>query len=108
MVTDQVGDASGLQSPLSFGGFGSLLRHLPRTTEAIADAVASQVVAHSDLAGIQPYLPSLSSMWLFQKAMSVSVGKRVTDADIINRVLTSNFRTMDRLGKGKPLLIRLF
>jgi hypothetical protein len=36
------------------------------------------------------------------------VGKRVTDADIINRVLTSNFRTMDRLGKGEPLLIRLF
>ena len=47
-------------------------------------------------------------MWLFQKAMSVSVGKRVTDPDIINRVLTSNFRTMDRLGKGEPLLIRLF
>ena len=26
----QVGDASGIQSPLSFGGFGSLTRHLER------------------------------------------------------------------------------
>lgn len=26
----QVGDASACQSPLSFGGFGSMLRHIPR------------------------------------------------------------------------------
>jgi hypothetical protein len=26
----QVGDASGIQSPVSFGGFGSLTRHLGR------------------------------------------------------------------------------
>ena len=49
---------------------------------------------------MQPYLPSLSTMWLFQKAMSVSVGKDVFDPHIINRVLSSNFKTMDTLGKG--------
>ena len=27
-----VGDASGIQSPLSFGGFGSLTRHIERIT----------------------------------------------------------------------------
>ena len=35
----QIGDASGIQSPLSFGGFGALSRHLPRLTCAIADAL---------------------------------------------------------------------
>ena len=96
----QVGDSSGLQSPLSFGGFGSLLRHLHRTTSAIQDALECDIVAKEDLTGMQPYLPSLSTMWLFQKAMSVRVGKEVFDADIINKVLTSNFKTMDKLGSG--------
>lgn len=35
----QVGDASGIQSPLSFGGFGALTRHLERLTGAISDAL---------------------------------------------------------------------
>merc|ERR1712086_983552 len=35
-----VGDASGIQSPLSFGGFGALTRHLDRITGAVAEAVA--------------------------------------------------------------------
>ena len=96
----QVGDSSGLQSPLSFGGFGSLLRHLERTTGAIEDALECEVVNKEDLSAMQPYLPSLSTMWLFQKAMSVSVGKDVFDRDIINKVLTSNFKTMDKLGQG--------
>lgn len=35
----QIGDASGIQSPLSFGGFGALSRHLPRLKAAISDAL---------------------------------------------------------------------
>jgi hypothetical protein len=35
VVTRQVGDASGIQSPLSFGGFGSITRHLKRLTDGI-------------------------------------------------------------------------
>ena len=31
-----VGDASGVQSPLSFGGFGALTRHLGRITDAVS------------------------------------------------------------------------
>lgn len=38
----QVGDASGIQSPLSFGGFGALTRHLARLTSAITGAVQVQ------------------------------------------------------------------
>jgi hypothetical protein len=35
----QIGDASGIQSPLSFGGFGAMTRHLRRLTNAVNDAV---------------------------------------------------------------------
>lgn len=32
----QFGDASGIQSPVSFGGFGSLTRHLGRLSNGIS------------------------------------------------------------------------
>ena len=35
----QIGDASGIQSPLSFGGFGALTRHLQRLTDAVSEAL---------------------------------------------------------------------
>ena len=35
----QVGDASGIQSPLSFGGFGALTRHLDRLCGAVTGAL---------------------------------------------------------------------
>ena len=34
-----VGDSSGIQSPLSFGGFGALTRHVERLTGAITEAI---------------------------------------------------------------------
>jgi lycopene cyclase CruP len=34
-----VGDSSGIQSPLSFGGFGALTRHIERLTVAITEAI---------------------------------------------------------------------
>ena len=40
--------------------------------------------------------------------MSVSVGKNVFDADIINKVLTSNFKTMDKLGNGVRMCVCMF
>lgn len=40
----QIGDASGIQSPLSFGGFGALTRHLGRLTGAIDEALAADAL----------------------------------------------------------------
>jgi len=34
----QVGDASGIQSPVSFGGFGSMTRHLSRLSNGMSDS----------------------------------------------------------------------
>ena len=55
LVTAQVGDASGVQSPLSFGGFGALTRHLGRVTDAVADAVASDALDRASLTRVNAY-----------------------------------------------------
>eukprot|EP00965_Chrysotila_dentata_P239430 6203109-Pleurochrysis_carterae.AAC.1 len=38
----QVGDASGVQSPLSFGGFGALMRHMPRVVDGVSQVGFSE------------------------------------------------------------------
>lgn len=43
----QVGDASGIQSPLSFGGFGALTRHMPRLVPAISEALEVLLIVES-------------------------------------------------------------
>ena len=40
----QVGDASGIQSPLSFGGFGSLTRHLGRIVTSLQEALEGRII----------------------------------------------------------------
>ena len=49
----QVGDASSSSSPLSFGGFGSMLRHLPRLAEGINDALERDQLSQRSLALLQ-------------------------------------------------------
>jgi lycopene cyclase CruP len=93
----QVGDSSGMQSPLSFGGFGALMRHLVRLTEGIQECLTQDFLTVADLRSLQPYQPNLSVTWLFQKAMSVEVGQEVA-ADHINKLLSTTFTAMQKLG----------
>mmetsp|Transcript_17580 Transcript_17580/g.38061 ORF Transcript_17580/g.38061 Transcript_17580/m.38061 type:complete len:675 (+) Transcript_17580:154-2178(+) len=92
-----VGDASGIQSPLSFGGFGALTRHLDRISSAIAEAVEHDLLHKSDLGAINAYTPNLSAAWMFQKAMSARVGKKV-NPKFVNRLLATNFDVMNDMG----------
>lgn len=100
-----VGDAGGLQSPLSFGGFGALTRHLDRVASGLERALQSDALSAAELRWLQPYMPNLSAPWLFQKAMSAPVGSRPAP-DAINGLLRINFRVMERLGEPvlKPFL----
>lgn len=100
-----VGDASGIQSPLSFGGFGALTRHLGRISGSISDALENDVLHKDDLQYINPYLPNLSAAWMFQKAMSVRIGQQV-DTKFVNRLLATNFQQLDEMGMDtiKPFL----
>lgn len=96
----QVGDASGIQSPLSFGGFGALTRHLGRLSSAVVEALKADCLQKADLGLVSPYLPNLSAVWLFQHAMSVRPSGKLPPSNFINKLLGTNFRVMEKLGDG--------
>ncbi len=92
-----IGDSSGSQSPLSFGGFGAMIRHLQRLTQGIEAALNQDLLDAKSLASLQPYQPNLSVTWLFQKAMSVEINQEVP-GDRINNLLIAVFAIMQQLG----------
>jgi len=93
----QVGDSSGMQSPLSFGGFGAMVRHLSRLTDGIDMALHHNLLSKENLRSLQPYQPNLSVTWLFQKSMSVAVNQHI-ESDRINYLLGVTFTAMEKLG----------
>ena len=88
----QVGDASGIQSPLSFGGFGALTRHLGRLTDGVTEALGVDLLDSRNLALLNAYNPGLSGAWMLQKAMSIGADKRKYSQEFINRLLAENFQ----------------
>ena len=100
-----IGDSAGAQSPVSFGGFGAMIRHLKRLTQGIDQALSIDSLNSKDLALLQPYQPNISVTWLFQQTMSVKVGKQV-NPEQINNLMNGVFAVMDRLGDDvlKPFL----
>ncbi|MBE9118386.1 FAD-binding oxidoreductase [Lusitaniella coriacea LEGE 07157] len=100
-----IGDSSGAQSPVSFGGFGSMVRHLKRLTLGIEEALQSDCLTKEALDLLQPYQPNISVSWLFQRTMSVPVDRAVSP-NRINELMSGVFEVMDRLGDDvlKPFL----
>jgi lycopene cyclase CruP len=100
-----VGDSAGGQSPVSFGGFGAMVRHLKRLTNGINEALIVDSLDSKDLALLQPYQPNISVTWLFQQTMSVGINKKVNSHQI-NNLMNGVFVVMDRLGDDvlKPFL----
>jgi lycopene cyclase CruP len=100
-----VGDSSSNQSPLSFGGFGAMLRHLQRLSDGIQAALQQDMLDRSALSALQPYQPNLAVTWLFQRAMSVGVNQKIAPNQI-NDLLTGVFQEMAQLGDPvlKPFL----
>jgi lycopene cyclase CruP len=100
-----VGDSSGSQSPLSFGGFGAMVRHLKRLTFGISESLQWDCLGAPDLDRLQPYQPNLAVTWLFQKTMCVEVNQKI-DPDQVNRLLWAVFIQMESLGTGvlRPFL----
>ncbi|BAW97723.1 lycopene cyclase CruP [[Synechococcus] sp. NIES-970] len=93
-----IGDSSGAQSPVSFGGFGSMLRHLGRLTTGLDDALKQDCCDRQGLALLQPYQPNISVTWLFQKAMSVGINQ-TCPPNQINDLLNAVFGVMAQLGE---------
>jgi lycopene cyclase CruP len=100
-----IGDSSGSQSPLSFGGFGAMIRHLKRLATGIDSALQQDLLQRQDLAQLQPYQPNLAVTWLFQRSMSLGITQTVPP-DQINILLSGVFQEMEHLGERvlKPFL----
>ena len=100
-----IGDASGIQSPLSFGGLAALLRHVGRLTNGMEDALLSDALDKECLSTLNAYQPALSASWLFQKCMSVTPGSK-PPKNFINRLMSTNFGVMEGLGDdvSRPFL----
>ena len=100
-----VGDSSGSQSPVSFGGFGAMIRHLKRLSYGIDEALKIDSLSKKDLALLQPYQPNIAVTWLFQKTMSVGIDQKV-NPNQINNLMNGVFQVMERLGDDvlKPFL----
>lgn len=100
-----IGDSSGSQSPLSFGGFGAMIRHLRRLDAGIHEALSADVLTVDALNSLQPYQPNLSATWLFQQSMRAPADRDL-DPQQINQLLNSVFQEMEKLGDPvlKPFL----
>ncbi|WP_448561102.1 hypothetical protein [Trichothermofontia sp.] len=100
-----IGDSSSSQSPLSFGGFGAMLRHLHRLSTGIGEALNCDRLDRGSLRGLQPYQPNLAVTWLFQQTMSVRLDQ-TPDPNQINRLLNAIFGVMATAGEWvlKPFL----
>jgi len=100
-----IGDSSGNQSPLSFGGFGAMIRHLKRLICGIDAALAEDLLDRPALSMLHPYQPSLAVTWLFQRSMSVGVNQKIAP-DQINTLLSGVFEQMQQLGDSvlRPFL----
>ncbi len=92
-----VGDSAGGQSPVSFGGFGSMVRHLKRLTLGIDEALKVDSLNREALSLLQSYQPNISVTWLFQRTMSVGVNQKASPNQI-NDLMSGVFTVMDKLG----------
>ncbi|MGA0198104.1 MAG: FAD-dependent oxidoreductase [Prochlorotrichaceae cyanobacterium] len=97
----QVGDSSGLQSPLSFGGFGALLRHLSRLSQTLHSALKGDYLDRAALQWINGYQPNLSATWLFQRTMQVGFQQNLPPEQI-NQLLGSVFQVL--AAGGEPVI----
>jgi len=103
----QVGDAAGVQSPLSFGGFAALCRHLSRVRGGIVEAVQAGLVQSEYLAALNPYLPNLSLQWTMYRAIALPPR---SEPDFVNRVMGGILGAASDCGEevSEPILQDVF
>ena len=88
-----IGDAAAMQSPLSFTGFGSLVRNLPRLTDLSDTALRHDLLTGSDLAQIRAYQGNAAITWLFSRGMMIPTGQILPPGQV-NAMLNSFFEIL--------------
>jgi lycopene cyclase CruA len=81
-----LGDAAAGQSPLTFCGFGSFVRHLPPTRAALHAVLAADRLTAHDLASIGPHQANLRPAWAFARLLQPWPGG---DPAAVNRLMNA-------------------
>ncbi|NWJ45075.1 MAG: hypothetical protein HXX08_04265 [Chloroflexi bacterium] len=98
-----VGDATSPQSALTFCGFGSQVRNLPRLTRLLERALQEELLEEKDLRRIGAHQTNISELWVFSRFMQpYKADERPED---VNRIMNVFCDNLNRLG---PALTRRF
>ena len=93
-----VGDATSPQSALTFCGFGSQVRNLPRLTRLLAFSLDHALLEEKHLRSIGAHQHNISLAWVFSRFMSpYDAGKRPDD---VNRMLNVFCAALQQTGPG--------
>ena len=93
-----VGDATSPQSALTFCGFGSQVRNLPRLTRLLAFALDQELLEEKHLRPIGAHQSNISLVWVFSRFMQpVNPKKRPHD---VNRLMNVFCSTLNDIGPG--------
>jgi lycopene cyclase CruA len=90
-----LGDAAAGQSPLTFCGFGSFVRHLPGTRAALDAALRADRLEARTLARIGPHQANLRPAWAFARLMQPWPGGSPA---AVNRLLNAFCAALVRVG----------
>ncbi|MCS6988610.1 MAG: hypothetical protein NZM06_03750 [Chloroherpetonaceae bacterium] len=90
-----LGDAASLSSPLTFCGFGSMVRNLERTTSKLAVALSQRATAKSDLDAISAYEPNVAIMSNLMKFMCYDA--RTDEPNFVNELMNEIMKVLDEL-----------
>ncbi|MCS7013460.1 MAG: hypothetical protein RMI34_09680 [Chloroherpetonaceae bacterium] len=89
------GDAASLSSPLTFCGFGSMVRNLERTTVALAAALERNALSRNDLEPINAFEPNVAIMSNLMKFMCFDA--RTDEPNFVNELMNEIMKVLDAL-----------
>jgi lycopene cyclase CruA len=93
-----VGDATSPQSSLTFCGFGSQVRNLPRLTRLLAFSLEHNLLEEKHLRSIGAHQHNIGLVWVFSRFMSpYDAARRPED---VNRMLNVFCAALQQIGPG--------
>jgi lycopene cyclase CruA len=89
-----LGDSAAGQSPLTFCGFGSFVRHIGRVSYLLHYALRHDLLDEKHLRAISPHQANLRVAWVFSRFMQPQLG----DPFSVNRLMNIFSRALDSVG----------
>lgn len=90
-----LGDSAAGQSPLTFCGFGSFVRHIGRVAYLLDFALDHNLLEEADLSRISPHQANLRVAWVFSRFMQPY---KKHDPAAVNRLMNIFCKALDRIG----------